>query len=123
MGVVSMSISTCQWVYHLPEPARRLSAQIPLSCNKTQYFGSDRNLVCLSVWDIPQSSQQASMLGLVLSEIFETRLSGCLWVWGLSWFISQWKDNSGSSLGGIIWEWEYSGRTYCLENRSSWVVF
>ena len=81
MGVVSVSFSTCQRVCHVPEPARRLSAQLPLSCNKTQYFGSDRsprrgNLVCLSVWDIPQSSQQASRLGLVVSEIFETRLSG-----------------------------------------------
>ena len=43
MGVVSLSFSTCQRVCHLPEPARRLSAQLPLSFNKTQYFGSNRS--------------------------------------------------------------------------------
>ena len=42
MGVVSLSFSTCQRVCHLPEPARRLSAQLPLSFKKTQYFGSNR---------------------------------------------------------------------------------
>ena len=93
-----MSISTCQWVYHLPEPARRLSAQLPLSCNKTQYFGSDRsprrgNLVCLCVClsgiFLKAASKQACkilevaqfgnnlILVLVVSEIFETRLIGC----------------------------------------------
>jgi len=84
-----VSLSTCQRVCHLPEPARRLSAQLPLSSNKTQYFGSNRSqntrgnlvclflrlfvclcvclfvclcvCVCLSVWDIPQSNHQASM--------------------------------------------------------------
>ena len=66
-----MSLSTCQRVCHLPEPARRLSAQLPVSFNKTQYFGSNRSqntrgnlvclCVCLSVWDIPQSNHQASM--------------------------------------------------------------
>ena len=30
MGVVSLSFSTCQRVCHLPEPARRLSAQLPV---------------------------------------------------------------------------------------------
>ena len=53
MGVVFVSFSTCQRVYHLPEPARRLSAQLPLSCNNTQYFGSNRSPrrqnVCVSV--------------------------------------------------------------------------
>ena len=77
MGV-SVSISTCQWVYHLPEPARRLSAQLFSSCNKTQYFGSDRS-----------TRRAIIILGLTVSEIFETRLSGCLWVWGLSLFIGQ----------------------------------
>ena len=65
MGVVSLSFSPCQWVCHLPEPARRLSAQLPLSFNKTQskYKGESCVLVCvhLSVWDIPQSNHQASM--------------------------------------------------------------
>ena len=83
MGVVSVSISTCQWVYHLPKPARRLSAQLS-SCNKTQYFGSDR------------SHRRGNLiLGLVVSEIFETRLSGCLWVWGLSLFVSKWIVEGG----------------------------
>ena len=105
MGVVSVSFNTCQRVCHLPEPARRLSAQLPLSFNKTQYFGSNRsqnmrgNLVCLCVCiclsgiflkaTIKPACQMLEVakygnnliLGLVVSEIFETRLSGCQWVW------------------------------------------
>ena len=99
LRVVSVSISTCQWVYHLPKPARRLSAQLS-SCNKTQYFGSDR------------SHRRGNLiLGLVVSEIFETRLSGCLWVWGLSLFVSKWIVKGGGILGVVCREQSGNGNS------------
>ena len=52
------------------------------------FFGSDRS---------PRRGNL--ILGLVVSEIFETRLSGYLWVWGLSLFIGQ-----RIVKGGEFWE-------------------
>ena len=86
-----MSISTCQWVYHLPKPARRLSAKLFSSCNKTQYFDSDRS---------PRRGNL--ILGLAVSEIFETRLS--VFPMGVGVVLVHWSTdsqrsgNSGSSL-------------------------
>ena len=102
MGVVSVSISTCQWVYHLPKPARRLSAQLFSSCNKTQYFGSDRS---------PRRGNL--ILGLVVSKIFETRLSVCPWVQGLTFFISQQIVKGGGILGVVRREKFGNGNNAC----------
>ena len=104
MGVVSLSFSTCQRVCHLPEPARRLSAQLPLSFNKTQYFGSNRsqntrgNPVCFCVC--------VCLSGIFLKATIKPASLGVLWE--LVWY------KMGVVLInlriGVVWEYEWIGR-------------